>query len=149
MEGYPDAPGRQTESDASADEPSDAAMTDQFFEHPILNSPHAYPGLHWELDAQGQPTNCIIDTRRCSDLITPVPKPRKQRSSREQTEMVLGLVSRIGRHDLDTPGTQERGERSQRLVSNETVAGSGITECMQSRRCFRAPSIVQAEGCMS
>ena len=31
-------------------------MTDQFFERPILNSPYAYPARHWELDADGQPT---------------------------------------------------------------------------------------------
>ena len=64
-------------------------MTDQFFERPILNSPYEYPSRHWELDADGQPTNRIIDTRRHSDLITPVPKPKKRKKSRNQTEMVL------------------------------------------------------------
>jgi hypothetical protein len=29
------------------------------------------------LDAEGQPTNRIIETPRRSDLITPVPKPKK------------------------------------------------------------------------
>ena len=61
-----------------------------FFEHPILNSPYAYPGRHWELDADGQPTAKILDTRRRSDLITPVPKPKKRKSSRSQSEMVFG-----------------------------------------------------------
>jgi len=32
-------------------------MSEQFFEKPILNSPYEYPGRHWELDADGQPTN--------------------------------------------------------------------------------------------
>ena len=27
-----------------------------FFEQPILNSPYAYPGRHWELDADGRYT---------------------------------------------------------------------------------------------
>ena len=31
-------------------------MTDSFFERPILNSPYAYPGRHWELDDDRQPT---------------------------------------------------------------------------------------------
>jgi len=31
-------------------------MTNQFFEKPILNSPHSYPAQHWELDPLGQPT---------------------------------------------------------------------------------------------
>lgn len=33
-----------------------------FFEHPILNSPYAYPGRHWELDADGQPTSKLIES---------------------------------------------------------------------------------------
>ena len=28
---------------------------------------HAYPGRHWELDADGQPTNRLIESRRRSD----------------------------------------------------------------------------------
>jgi len=31
-------------------------MTNPFFDHPILNSPYAYPAQHWKLDEQGQPT---------------------------------------------------------------------------------------------
>ena len=65
-------------------------MSDTFFEKPILNSPYSYPGCHWELDADGQPTNRIISTRRRSDLITPVPKPKKSRKSQKQISMVLG-----------------------------------------------------------
>jgi type III restriction enzyme len=60
-----------------------------FFEQPILNSPYAYPGRHWELDADGQPTSKILDTRRRSDLITPVPKPKKRKSSRNQSALVF------------------------------------------------------------
>lgn len=72
-------------------------VTEQFFERPILNSPYAYPGRHWELDADGQPTNRIIETRRRSDLITPVPKPKKRRRARGQAQMLFedegGLTS--------------------------------------------------------
>jgi type III restriction enzyme len=64
-------------------------MSDQFFERPILNSPYAPPARHWELDADGQPTNRIAAARRRSELITPVPKPRKRRQGRGQTQMVL------------------------------------------------------------
>ena len=64
-------------------------MSDQFFERPILNSPYEYPAQHWELDDDGQPTNRILDSRRGSALITPVPTPRKRRKSKDQTEMVL------------------------------------------------------------
>ena len=56
-------------------------MSDSFFERPILNSPYAHPPRHWELDGDGQPTNRIIETRRRSELITPVPKPRKRKGA--------------------------------------------------------------------
>lgn len=56
-------------------------MSKSFFEKPILNSPYAYPGQHWELDDNGQPTNRIIDTRRRSELITPVPQSKKGKKS--------------------------------------------------------------------
>jgi type III restriction enzyme len=65
-------------------------MTEQFFDRPILNSPYAYPARHWELDSDGQPTNKILAARRRSDLITPVPKPKKRRQSHNQTEFALG-----------------------------------------------------------
>ncbi len=65
-------------------------MTQSFFEKPILNSPYAFPARHWELDAAGQPTNRIVETRRRSDLVTPVPKPKKQRASAKQTSLTLG-----------------------------------------------------------
>ena len=59
-----------------------------FFEHPILNSPYAYPATHWELDADGQPTNKLIESRRRSDLITPVPKAKKRKAHKPPTAQV-------------------------------------------------------------
>jgi type III restriction enzyme len=64
------------------------AMTPTFFERPILNSPYDYPARHWELE-DGQPTNRIVDTRRRSELITPVPQPKRQRQRRAQREIVF------------------------------------------------------------
>jgi type III restriction enzyme len=64
-------------------------MTQQFFERPILNSPYAYPARHWELDEDGQPTSQILESRRRSELITPVPKPRKRRRKKGQRELVF------------------------------------------------------------
>ncbi len=64
-------------------------MEDSFFERPILNSPYAYPGRHWQLE-DGLPTDRIIPTRRRSELMTPVPKPQKRRRQKQnQTEMVF------------------------------------------------------------
>lgn len=64
-------------------------MTEQFFDAPILNSPYARPSRHWELDADGQPTQRIIEKRRPADFVTPVPKPKKRRKSEAQQ---LGLT---------------------------------------------------------
>lgn len=76
-------------------------VSDLFFERPILNSPYEYPEKHWELDADGQPTNRILDTRRRSELITPVPKPKKRRRSVRQEELGLGDVD-----ELSTPAQE-------------------------------------------
>jgi type III restriction enzyme len=77
-------------------------MTDDFFEHPILNSPYGYPGRHWELDPDGQPTNRVLDSRRSSDLITPVPKPRKRgKQSSGQSEMVLDIGDGLSTSDQE------------------------------------------------
>ncbi len=64
-------------------------MANPFFERPILNSPYAYPVRHWELDDQGQPTQQIIERRRLAEFITPIPKPRKRKSSVEQRQIVF------------------------------------------------------------
>jgi type III restriction enzyme len=64
-------------------------MSDPFFEQPILNSPYEYPRQYWELDAQGQPTQRIIEKRRPAEFITPIPKPRKRKKAAEQREMVF------------------------------------------------------------
>jgi len=64
-------------------------VNQSFFERPILNSPYACPPRHWELDRDGQPTNRIIETRRRSELITPVPKPQRRRRAAGQAELAL------------------------------------------------------------
>jgi len=64
-------------------------MSNPFFDRPILNSPYARPLRHWELDAQGQPTQQIIERRRRAEFITPIPKPRKRKGSAEQASLVF------------------------------------------------------------
>ena len=64
-------------------------MSNAFFDHPILNSPYEYPARYWELDATGQPTQKIIESRRRAEFITPIPKPKKRRASATQQEMVF------------------------------------------------------------
>lgn len=78
-------------------------MNNPFFDHPILNSPYDYPLRHWELDKDGQPTQKVIETRRRAEFITPIPKPKKRRSSLEQQQIVFdegkGLSSEQQQYD--------------------------------------------------
>jgi type III restriction enzyme len=75
-------------------------MENPFFDKPILNSPYEYPGRHWELDATGQPTQQVIQTRRKAEFITPIPKPRKRNAAQQE-----GFVFNEGA-DLSTAAQQ-------------------------------------------
>lgn len=78
-------------------------MPDPFFDQPILNSPYEPPQRHWELDADGQPTQQKLDTRRKAQFITPIPKPRKRKGSSDQAAMVFdegkGLSTEAQQYD--------------------------------------------------
>jgi len=56
-------------------------MDNRFFEQSVLICPYEYPPRHWELDAEGQPTQRIIESRRTVEF-TPIPKPKKRKGSR-------------------------------------------------------------------
>ena len=64
-------------------------MTEQFFEQPILNSPYACSGRHWELDQDGQPTQRIVESRRRAEFITPIPKPKKRKSKQSAQQSIV------------------------------------------------------------
>jgi type III restriction enzyme len=76
-------------------------MSNQFFEHPILNSPYEYPRQHWELDKDGQPTQKIIGSRRRAEFITPIPKPKKRRASQEALVFDEGKGLSTGKQQYD------------------------------------------------
>lgn len=73
-------------------------MSNPFFDRPILNSPYEPPRRHWELDAEGQPTQRIIETRRKAEFISPIPKSKKRKGGKTQDAMVfdegLGLSTK-------------------------------------------------------
>ncbi len=98
-------------------------MTDAFFEKPILNSPYAYPARHWELDAQGQPTQQIEERRRRADFITPIPQPRRRTGIAEQGALVLddgsGLSTKVQQYAHSAMITSIRQEVDKwRLLPN-------------------------------
>lgn len=63
-----------------------SAPINAFFEKPVLNSPYAYPGNHWELDDSGQPTQKVIESRRMAEFVMPIPKPK----GKKQTSLDFG-----------------------------------------------------------
>lgn len=67
----------------------DDTMSDAFFEKPILNSPYEIPQKHWQLDDRGQPTQQLVEKRRPSSYVTPIPSVRKI-SPKSQDELILG-----------------------------------------------------------
>jgi type III restriction enzyme len=80
-----------------------STMENRFFEQPVLNSPYEYPGRHWELDGQGQPTQWIIDSRRRAEFITPIPQPRKRQGATDQQQLIFdegkGLSTQAQQYD--------------------------------------------------
>lgn len=48
-----------------------------FYQRPILNSPYVRPDRHWELDKDNRPTNRIVESRRPSSYVSPIPAARK------------------------------------------------------------------------
>ena len=80
-------------------------MENPFFDHPIINSPYAYPSQHWELDADGQPTQRIVESRRGAEFVTPIPKPRQRGRARgAQQQLVidegLGISTQEQQYDV-------------------------------------------------
>jgi type III restriction enzyme len=88
-------------------------MSNPFFDHPILNSPYECPPRHWELDPSGQPTQKIIASRRRAEFITPIPKPKKRPSSKEQDEIVFdegkGISTKEQQYDPNPVINEIRG----------------------------------------
>jgi type III restriction enzyme len=89
-------------------------MSNPFFDHPILNSPYAYPVRHWELDEHGQPTQKIIEARRRAEFITPIPKPKKRKRVAVQEAFVFdegkGLSTKAQQYDATSIIRDVRGQ---------------------------------------
>ena len=79
-------------------------MSNPFFDQPILNSPYTTPQQHWELDPAGQPTQKTINRRRPAEFITPIPKPKKRKTSDLQQAIVFdegkGISNTTQQYDL-------------------------------------------------
>ena len=89
-------------------------MSNLFFERPILNSPYDLPAKHWELDASGQPTQKLIESRRSAQFITAIPKPKKRKRSDTQEEIVFdegkGISTKSQQYDTTSIINEVRGQ---------------------------------------
>lgn len=74
-----------------------------FFSQPILNSPYDAPSRHWELDADGKPTNKIIERRRRAEFVSATP-------GANPTQDHLDLEPGLGGYELQTEINELRAE---------------------------------------
>lgn len=133
-------------------------MSLTFFEHPILNSPYAYPARHWEVDADGQPTNALIESRRRSELITPVPKAKKRMSPKVQVKTGPWRRRRRpehGRTEIRSHAHHQRAARVRRHLASTSLpaamashAGDGTPAAAlaSSQLSGRAPVLLSDRG---
>ena len=101
-------------------------MDSTFFERPILNSPYAHPGRHWELDTDGQPTGSIIESRRDARFITPIPRPKKHKRAKGQERLVFdeGVGVSTAKQQYDpTPNELRRRVDQWRAIGNPSHWG--------------------------
>ena len=101
-------------------------MDNPFFKRPILNSPYECPSRHWELDAEGQPTQQILEHRRQAEFITPIPKPKKRKAAPSQQQFVFnegkGLSTQEQQYDLTSIINEVRGHVNRwRALSNPNL----------------------------
>ncbi len=52
-------------------------MPDSIIENPIMNAPYREPVRHWRFTDDGI-TNEIVETRRASAYLVPIPPPEKK-----------------------------------------------------------------------
>ncbi len=97
-------------------------MGNPFFDHPVLNSPYDYPTKHWELDETGQPTQKVIEKRRLVRFVTPIPKPKKQKGTPLQDELLFDEHSTQGQQYIHTAiinGVRQEVDRWRELPSSQ------------------------------
>lgn len=105
----------------------DSTTSNPFFDHPVLNSPYERPRRHWELDAQGQPTQKILESRRRAEFITPIPKPKKRKAAAQEV-MVFnegkGLSTKTQQYDPTPIINEVRGHVDNwRALTNTNLWG--------------------------
>jgi len=58
-------------------------MSDLLHERSVITPGTTYLSRHWEPDNAGLPTQRVIDPRRPAEFITPIPKPKKRKTPKQ------------------------------------------------------------------
>lgn len=111
---------------------NEEGLARSFFERPILNSPYQEPSQHHALDADGQPLNePPRQGRRRSELITPVPRPKKKkRKAADQPTLDLSGNDGVSTEDQEYNPTPIINEIRSRVGAWRTLPSSqdwGVT----------------------
>jgi hypothetical protein len=80
-------------------------MSDWWGDWSVLNSPYEYPGRHWELDSQGQPTQQIIIRRRRAEFagIYPIEADFEAKVAVEFDRMIAAVVPPVKSNPCPPP----------------------------------------------
>ena len=118
-------------------------MPSTFAERPILNSPYAYPGRYWELE-NGLPTDRIVERRRQSEHIVPVPPARREGTQRALQLGIAGLSDERQQYD-PTPIINEIRRRVDAWRQLPNPRNWGVTpetaRLLQHWRSFDFPNL--------
>ena len=118
-------------------------MPSTFAERPILNSPYAYPGRYWELE-NGLPTDRIVERRRQSEHIVPVPPTRREGTQRALQLGIAGLSDERQQYD-PTPIINEIRRRVDAWRQLPNPRNWGVTpetaRLLQHWRSFDFPNL--------
>ena len=122
-----DTSGQAVSGETTATGEAGETPSDTFYARPILNSPYEYPGRHWELDESNRPTNRIVDARRPSAYVSPIPKPRKRQA--EQLALVTDEAAKA-------VATDDQQYNLTRFINGvrQAVAGGGWTPTLPEPR---------------
>jgi len=107
-----------------------------FFEQPILTSPYTYPSRYWEFDAEGRPTNRMMETRRRAEFVAPVPRSKKKRAP-----YLMGATVRRYRSDILVLIDDDRDDPLNLIVEIKGYRGEGAREKASTMHNYWIPGV--------
>jgi hypothetical protein len=104
-----------------------AAMSNPFLDHPVLNSPNEPPARHCELDADGQPTQRTIESRRRAQCAEDDAQGRdRSRRVGDATQRYVAVLQQAEVRTNSGEGDQSPGRRGHEGVQGVKVPNRKI-----------------------